>query len=456
MAELKTRLTMDSSGFKVGMDEAKTTAGGFEQAMSSLKGKMAAALSVGSVVAFAKSVMDLGGKIQDLSTQAGVSTAEFQGLSSVARESGVEDEQLAQSLAKLREAQGQAINGSSDMRKKFEDLGVSFESLQTMSPAELFEAVAKAAASGVVDSAALNDVMDVMGAKSAPRLQEALQRVAKDGLGAIIDEARKTGQVMSDEVISKLDEAGDYAEKLKRALQVGGGTAFGWIAEKIDVASSYYGTLLGGGSANQAASAMYSPERDRAKAKVEAAQRAKDVQEAQQKAAKEATASQASKLDEEFNKKKEAADVAAMDSRQKLVHYGEQMVELANAESKAKAAGDIIAEKTARNRLQDMQALYDAAQKSYDLDQSKDQDAKDREEAKQKAKQAALSDKLEEAKLNYKADLSPAYDMARIGGFMSESFAPNYLGARKAEDLQETANQILRDIRDNTREGGLQ
>lgn len=173
-------------------------------------------LSVAGVVAFGKSILDLGGKITDLSKQAGLGTDAFQTLSRVAIESGVSGEQLAQSFVQMRKNVQDAATGAKEQSKALETLQLNAKALQTLAPERQFEMIAQRINGATDKNAAFNAALDILGAKTAPKLTEVLQRLGTEGFDALA--AKTKGSILSAEQVKAIDDAGDKLTEIGQKL----------------------------------------------------------------------------------------------------------------------------------------------------------------------------------------------------------------------------------------------
>ena len=102
--KLQGELSLDGSGWKKGLDAAHA-------GLSSLKGQLAAAFSVGAITAWAKKTIEYAGHINDLSDRLGVSTDYLQEMQYVAKQAGASVDDLAAVFEKLGAARMAALGG---------------------------------------------------------------------------------------------------------------------------------------------------------------------------------------------------------------------------------------------------------------------------------------------------------------------------------------------------------
>lgn len=88
---LTAKLGLDGTGFQRGISQAGRQ---FDRFTSGIKGRIAAAFSIGAITAFGRSVVQAAGRFKDLSEQSGFSVETIQRLDYVARQSGLSFEDL--------------------------------------------------------------------------------------------------------------------------------------------------------------------------------------------------------------------------------------------------------------------------------------------------------------------------------------------------------------------------
>ena len=241
MAEMKLRSTVDNSGARAGMEQLRKMAAGVEKQLGLVMRNLGAAFTVGAIVKLGRDTVELGGKIADLATQTGLSMRQFQAMSLAIRDAGGNEEQLLQVMAKLRDSQAQVIAGNKAAVDSWGRLGVSAQDVIRASPADLLELVSQKFAAAGTDGAAFGAVLDIIGARNAPQLTEALQRLAAEGFGKLAADADAAGQVLSDATAKRLDEFGDAVGRWKRRFLGGVGEMLAPVAGMVTGMSAFFG-----------------------------------------------------------------------------------------------------------------------------------------------------------------------------------------------------------------------
>lgn len=180
-------------------------------------------LSVGAVVAFGKSILDLADNVTKVADRTGLATDDVQRLQYIAEQSGNSIDDLAGSVNKLqlRLADGKAQKG-------IENLGLNFKEIRNASPYDALAAVADAI--GKIENPTL-------------RAQRAVEVFGKSGteiLPTLIADFKELGDaapVMSEETVAALDSAGDAIAKFGSTLKV-------WAAESYNYARGFFDKLV--------------------------------------------------------------------------------------------------------------------------------------------------------------------------------------------------------------------
>jgi len=127
------KLGIDSTQFEMGIKRAQSVGEKFGNSFkSAVTSKLAGALSVAAVTAFASSVAKAADDISDLSEQLNVSTDDVQRLQILASETGVSFEQFASILEKTAKARIEATSGDEAQIKRMAALGVSLSDLNNI------------------------------------------------------------------------------------------------------------------------------------------------------------------------------------------------------------------------------------------------------------------------------------------------------------------------------------
>lgn len=209
--ELSARLGLDGSAFRAGLDKAKAGVASLRSSIgSSVGSQIGGMLGVAAIVAYAKSTIDLGGKISDTSARLGISAEELQRWTFAATQTGASAEDITAFFEKLAVAKAKALAGDKAAIASFKALGVSMDDLKKKKVADLALQVGKTVQSGNVE-------------ELLPNLRE----VGGRGVGALIpafksdfENVMASAPVMSNEAVAKMDDAGDRIDEAMLRLRV--------------------------------------------------------------------------------------------------------------------------------------------------------------------------------------------------------------------------------------------
>lgn len=194
--------------------EFRSMAKGIQSTMRSV----AVYLAPAALIAFGKSVIDLGGHITDLANQSGISTQAFQTLSLHFADAGVNAEQFTKALVTLRKNSQEAVDGNKSLQASFLTLGIDAAKLQTLELEKQLEVLGLKISRATDKNAAFAAAMDILGAKNAPKLVASLKQLGEEGFGAVTEKFKDIR--LSDEQLASLDAAGDKLDRMWATIKV--------------------------------------------------------------------------------------------------------------------------------------------------------------------------------------------------------------------------------------------
>lgn len=215
--DINASVGLDSTRFKAGLASARKGVNSFASFAMSKFALIGGAAGIGGL---ATSAINLGSKISDLAVQLRIGSTELQVFQDAAREAGVSSSILERGLRNVNLRSEEAASGNKRYSEAIERLGLDLNKFLSLSTDEKFIAIAEAQAKATNQSEAYRDVAVILGERAGPQLQEVLQRIAKDGYGAMEKAARRAGQVMDKDTVAKMDKAADKIETLKTALKI--------------------------------------------------------------------------------------------------------------------------------------------------------------------------------------------------------------------------------------------
>jgi hypothetical protein len=200
--------------------------------------KVGAALTVGSVVGFFKTVAEKAGALQDLSDRLGVGTDALQAFDHNVKQAGGSSEQAVQAWDKGRKALDNLAIGNEAATEQFARLGLSAKSFVGLNLEQSLELIAKGYKANASEAGSYDAITDILGSKSAPALLVALTQLGEEGFGAMIKGAREAGVVIESETIAKIDTLGDTLDKQKTKLIAAGASVLGFVIKITEGAAA--------------------------------------------------------------------------------------------------------------------------------------------------------------------------------------------------------------------------
>lgn len=178
--------------------------------LRSIAGPLAAAFSVASVAAFTKQMIDVAGRLDDVSQQTGIAASRLSALGNAALLNGASADQMNSALVKLNRSISEAAGGSKQQQEAFKALGISMGDIEKMSPEEVLYAIADAFA-GANDGANKTAIAVALLGKSGAELIPTLNQ----GSAAL----KGFNSSFTDEQIKLLAQTGDNIDKISISLQ---------------------------------------------------------------------------------------------------------------------------------------------------------------------------------------------------------------------------------------------
>ena len=155
---------------------------------------------------YTKSIIENAAELKHSADAARVSSESFQVLNNLAKSTGVDINLLTRGLDTMEKKIADAAAGVKSAQEPFEKLGLNVKDLQTLAPEKQFEALARAVNNANDPTVAFRSAVEILGAKSAPRLLEALKQLGEQGFDELAKKEKAAGLIMSDAVITRLDE----------------------------------------------------------------------------------------------------------------------------------------------------------------------------------------------------------------------------------------------------------
>ena len=182
----------DTTGLQRAISSAETMVGAFQRTLSTLGLGIGAA----AVVGFFKTVVDHAGKIQDLSDRLSVSTDALQAFNASAEEAGATTEQAALAWQNAKKAIDELGAGTPAVVASFNALGLTVEDFIGLNLEQSLDKIAQGYAKNKNEAGAYAAISDILGSKSAPKLNAVLLAMGEETLPALIARMKEAGQVI--------------------------------------------------------------------------------------------------------------------------------------------------------------------------------------------------------------------------------------------------------------------
>lgn len=175
-----------------------------------------AGAAVTGMIALANKTAEAADFIDKLSERTGINREELQRWKYAADQSGADIGKLEVGMKKLSDTMDKANTGSKLSVEAFERLGISMEEVQSKSPSEMFETVAKKLAD-MPDSAERNALGNQLLGKSYTELMPLLN-AGSEGMTDLMNRADELGLVMSEDAVKANVVFGDTMADLKSSF----------------------------------------------------------------------------------------------------------------------------------------------------------------------------------------------------------------------------------------------
>lgn len=209
--------------------------GMFEGSLKGMQGlarSLVPVLSIGGFAAFGKSVIDLGGQLQDLHEQTGISVRSLSGIKSTLEENGSSMDAFAKGVFNLQKNLGNVDDEGDLAAKAIKHLGLNLNDLRNSTPDEFIKKVIDALGN-IKNPLERNTVLFNLLGKSARELGPAFQ-----ALNGRFDELSAKG--LSPEQVKRLDDIGDSLTRLKNALLLWGA---GPVVDALEAVAKLFGII---------------------------------------------------------------------------------------------------------------------------------------------------------------------------------------------------------------------
>lgn len=207
MSEINVKLGGDNSEFRGMVDNSIGYIDKFGQSFKDLIPVASAALVVG----FFKSVAEEAGKLQDLADRLQVSTEALQAFDFAVKQAGGNSEQAAMVWDKSRKAIDELVAGSEPMIANFAKINLTAADFLGLNYEQALEKIARAYSESADQAGAYAAVIEILGAKAAPKLMAAIKDLSEKGFPGL---KKSFDGMMNPEAVSMLDGFGDSIARI--------------------------------------------------------------------------------------------------------------------------------------------------------------------------------------------------------------------------------------------------
>lgn len=216
-ARLDTVITADSRGFAQGVDKAQQRTAMFESQLNGMRSMVAGAFSIGAVVAFSRTLLKTADDMQTAANTFGLTMDSVIGLKTAMAGSSIGAERMLQIFNKVNEAQAGVVKGELIMTDALKALNISQEEFVGAGVDQALAMMADGLMNAQNETAALNAISEMFGARIGPDMVEVLNRINDEGLAKFQEEGKKSAAAMDE-----LATASDWLEKAWNGLLLKG------------------------------------------------------------------------------------------------------------------------------------------------------------------------------------------------------------------------------------------
>jgi hypothetical protein len=210
IAEAVLAISTNASEFSTGVDAIDKRTAGLEKSFRQVGAALAASFSFDAIAGAAKKVADTTGRLADMAVKAGISAEAVQELSFAAQQNGTDFDTVSSGMARMSNA---IVEAPKEAVASMKALGLSVDDLKAMAPDQAFEAIAAGIAKIPDPMQRSKLAMDLFGKSGADLLP-----VLTSDIGALRDQARDAGLVMSNDLVAAGDGVGDSWDQMQTKL----------------------------------------------------------------------------------------------------------------------------------------------------------------------------------------------------------------------------------------------
>jgi hypothetical protein len=220
---LLAKLGLDGTSFETNLKKSQSLA---KSVGRDISGTLAGMFAVDKLAQFGLKAIETAGKLQDLSTQLGVSVEFLQEMQFAADLSGSSLDDVSAALEKITIARGKALGGDQSLLDAFARFKVTAAEIKSAKIEDIFLKIGRAFEGDANPQNLLTPFRELAG-----RGAGALIPAMASGLSDAADQAKRLGMIMSTDVIDTLDEANDRVDIMRKTMEAGTGSFLAKVIE---------------------------------------------------------------------------------------------------------------------------------------------------------------------------------------------------------------------------------
>lgn len=193
-AELKVAASLDDRGFAGGLERMKNSAGSFGSALGGLKGMIAGAFTVGAVVNFTRSLLDMADELATTAQTFGLSIESVLGMQSAMAGTAIGAEDMMRVFGRLKDSQSEVANKNKTMVDAVVALNINLKEFVSLPIDKLLEKIANQFEASGRSTEAFGAISDIFGQRIGPAMIEVLDRINAEGLDAYIAKSSEAAE----------------------------------------------------------------------------------------------------------------------------------------------------------------------------------------------------------------------------------------------------------------------
>lgn len=182
-AELRAIASLDGRKFEAGVRRVSGSTSKFQRQLSRLPAQLGLAFSVGAVVNFGRSLLQMADNLATAAQNVGITMQQMLTLQNAMAESGIKADQMSNILSRITIAQDGVIDGNERYIKALDKLGISAREFISLDTEGVIELLSKRYGEARGSAQAFGAIVDLFGRRQGPAMVEVLQRISDEGLG---------------------------------------------------------------------------------------------------------------------------------------------------------------------------------------------------------------------------------------------------------------------------------